>query len=169
MLGRLHSGLHPDQVTDVGLQALIQGDQKIVGRHRLGRHRIEILLKRRGGRQFQQVGRQFVRQRGVVFERDFLGVRLEKKVEGIDDRHFGHQVHLDPELTGLLRKHQARQVIALRILLPVDEMIGRRDIQGIGEDRGARMGGRAQAHDLRPEIDQAVVTVVGDMAQGDVD
>ena len=73
------------------------------------------------------------------------------------------------QFAGFFRKHQAGQVVALGILLPIDEMIGRRDIEGVGKDRSARMWRRTQAHDLRPQIDQPVVVVVGDMAQGDVD
>src|SRR5579863_6081392 len=42
--------------------------------------------------------------------------------------------------------HLARQMIAVRVLLPVDEMIGGRDLKRIAGNRHAAMGRRAQAH-----------------------
>jgi hypothetical protein len=169
LLRGLHSGLHADQVAHVVLHALDQGHQEVDGRHRFARHRVEVLLEQRRGRELEQVGRQFVLQRFIVLEGDFLGIGLEKEVERVDHRHLGDQVDLDFQFLGLFREHQARQVVALRILLPVDEMVGRGDRQRIGEDGGARMRRRAQAHDLRADADQAVIAVVGDVAQGNVD
>jgi hypothetical protein len=52
-------------------------------------------------------------------------VRLEEEVEGVDDRHFGHQSTSMLELARLFREDQAGQVVALRVLLPVDEMLFR--------------------------------------------
>src|ERR1700739_631647 len=69
----------------------------------------------------------------------------------------------------LLRKDVAREPVALWVLLPVHKMVRWRDLQRIGQDRRARMRRRAQANGLRAEIDRAVVLVVRDVMQCDVD
>src|SRR3546814_18154930 len=67
----------------------------------------------------------------LVVEGEMLGIGLEEKVEGIDHRHVGDQVdhHLEP--VGLFREDQPGKIIALRVLLPVDEMVLRLDAQRI--------------------------------------
>src|SRR3546814_19567498 len=72
------------------------------------------------------------------------------------------------DLPGFLGKHQPRQVIALGILLPVDEMLIGRDLQRIRKNARAAVGRRAQANDQRTELDSAVVSVMRDMVQCDV-
>ena len=94
---------------------------------------------------------------------------LQEEVEGIDDRHLGHQVDLDAELPGRLRKDQTGEIVALGILLPIDEMLLRADLERIGEDAGPGMGAGPQADDVRSETDQSVVVIVGDVVEGDVD
>ena len=96
---------------------------------------------------------QFVVERRVVFERKFLRLRFEKEIERIEHRHFRDQIHLDAEIrASVFRKDQARQVVRLRVLLPVDEMLFRRDAQRVAEDARARMRRRPQPHDLRAEV-----------------
>ena len=46
-------------------------------------------------------------------------------------------------------ENEAGEVVALRILLPVDEVTGGLDVQRVGEDRRAAVGRGAQANDLR--------------------
>ena len=67
-----------------------------------------------------------------------------------------------------LGEHDARQVIALRVLLPVEEMRFRLDLQRVGQDRRARVRRRPQADGLRAERDQPVVAVAGAVGQRDV-
>src|SRR3546814_4207159 len=76
----------------------------------------------------------------VVVEGEMLGIGLEEKVEGNDHRHVGDQVdhHLEP--VGLFREDQPGKIIALRVLLPVDEMVLRLDAQRIAEHRGPEIG-----------------------------
>ena len=38
-------------------------------------------------------------------------MRLEKKVEGIEYRHFGDEIDFDAQLLGRLREDQAREII----------------------------------------------------------
>src|SRR5262249_51032756 len=69
----------------------------------------------------------------------------------------------------LLRKDEAREPIALRILLPVHEVISGRHLERIAQDRRARMRRRTQADGLRAEVDRSVVFVVRDVMQCDED
>jgi len=98
-----------------------------------------------------------------------LGSRgLHKKVERVEHRHFGDQVHRDFEAGGFFRENQAGLVIGKRILLPVDEMLGRLNGQAVRQDAAAAVGGRSQANHLRTQLDRAVVFVMRDVMQSDV-
>ena len=55
-----------------------------------------------------------------------------------------------------------------RILLPVDEMVAWLDALGIREHLGAAVWRGPQPDHLRPQFDQAVVSIMGDVAQGDM-
>jgi hypothetical protein len=101
-------------------------------------------------------------------KRERGGVRLDKEIERIDHRHLRGEVHFDLEFGRLLRKDEPRQPVALRILLPVHEVICRRHLERIAQDRRARMRRRTQAHGL-PEIDRSVVFVVRNVMQCDED
>src|ERR1019366_7745511 len=80
-------------------------------------------------------------------------------IERIEDRHFRNEIALDKELRGLLGKDQTREEVALRAMLPVDEVAARLDLQGIGNDGRAAMGRGTQPDHLRAEIDSAVVSI----------
>ena len=56
-----------------------------------------------------------------------------------------------------LRKNDTRLVIAMRILLPVDEMLCGLNLKRIAEDRRTRMWRGAQAHNLRAKFNFPVV------------
>jgi hypothetical protein len=71
-----------------------------------------------------EIGRSSVLRSSVYSERKTVGVGLDEEIERIDHGHLGDEVDLDLELGGLLRKDEARQPVAVRILLPVHEMIG---------------------------------------------
>ena len=62
----------------------------------------------------------------------------------------------------------AREVVSLRILLPVDEMLGRRDLQRIGNDARAAMGRGPQPDDLWSERHEPVVAIVRDVIECDM-
>ena len=146
------------------MQTLVDRHQKIVHRHFFfGHQRFEILdvLPEFGfGGLCREIGRELARQIGQVFEREILRVGVNKKIERVQHRHFDDEVNLDAQLGGFLRKRQTRQVVGLRVLLPVDEVLSRRHIHRIRQDARAAMRGRAQAHHLRSKIDPAVVLVV---------
>ena len=96
-------------------------------------------------------------------------MRFEKKIERIEYRHFGNQINFNAEFARFFRKHQARQVIRLRVLLPIDEMSGRRNAHRIRQNARAAVGRRPQTHDLRAELDQTVVAVMRDVIQRNMD
>ena len=68
----------------------------------------------------------------------------------------------------LLREDVAREVVSLRVLLPVDEMLGRRDLQRIGNDARAAMGSGPQPDDLWSERHEPVVAIVRDVIECDM-
>ena len=53
-----------------------------------------------------------------------LRVRLEKEVERVVDGHLRDQVDFDAQLVDFLGERQPGDVVALRILLPVEEVLG---------------------------------------------
>ncbi|MNS76052.1 hypothetical protein D3C72_1095880 [compost metagenome] len=97
-----------------------------------------------------------------------MRVGFEEEVERIEDRHLRQQIDLDPQFFGFLREHQPRQVIALRVLLPVDEMLFGGDFQRIRQNPRAAVGSGTQANNLRAELDSAVIAVMRDMVQCDM-
>jgi len=169
LLGRLHPGLHADGVADVLLHALVQVHQEIHRALRRAVDAVEVGLEQRRQRFGGEVGREFGALCVGIGKGHLLGVRLEEEVERVVHRHLDHQVHRDLELGGGLGEHQPRLVVGERVLLPVDEVVGRLDALRIREHLGACVRCGAQAHHLRTEPHQAVVAVVGDVAQGNVD
>ena len=166
---RLHAGFHADGVADVIGQLLVQRHQEIGAADLLARNALEELFEQRRQRQLLPVGHQFILQVLGILEGKLLGIGFEEEIEGIDDRHLGHQVDLDLEFGGLLREHQARQVVRFRVLLPVDEVRLGQHAQRIAQDAGTAVRGGTQADDLRTQVDGTVVLVRGDMVQGHVD
>ena len=168
VLRGLHARFHADQVTDVFAEALIERHQKIHRGQRCAVDAVQVSLEGRGQRQGFEVRRQLLALVGGVDERDFFGVRFEEEVERIEHRHLGEQIDFDAQLCGFLGEYQTCQVIALRVLLPVDEMLLGRDFQRIGQNPRATVGRRAQADDLRAEFDSAVVAIMRDVMQCDM-
>ena len=108
-------------------------------------------------------GTQFFGEPGFVLEGVVGRARLQEEVERVDARDVGDQVDLNAKLGRRLLEDQPRQEVALRILLPVNEVLGRRDLQRIAGHRRARVGGWAEPHHLRTQIHRTVVPVVGHM------
>jgi len=70
---------------------------------------------------------------------------------------------------GLLREDDAREVVTLRILLPIDEMIGRLNVQRVAVNGRAVVRCRSQANDLRAERNCALVVVASLVMKCDSD
>ena len=62
---------------------------------------------------------------GRIRKREFLCLGLQKKIKRIMNRHFGDEIHFDAKLGGLFGEDHAGQIIGLRVLLPVNEMLTR--------------------------------------------
>ena len=81
----------------------------------------------------------------------------------------GNEVDLDLEFGHRVREDEAGEVVAVGVLLKIDEVILWRDLQRMGENLGAGMGGRLQPDDLRSELDRVVILVVGEMIDACLD
>ena len=169
LLGRLHARLHADRVVDVLVHHLVQIDQEDDAAPFGAVDLVQVGLHQRGGGLGDQVGCQLLPELGRVGERELLGVGLEEEVERVVDGHLDHQVHRDLELGGLFGKHQTRLVVGKRVLLPVDEVARRLDLERVRNDVAAAVRCGAQADHLRPQRDRAVIFVMGDVVQGGVD
>ena len=73
----------------------------------------------------RRYGASSVSRLAAIDEGKLLGIGLDKEIERIDHGHLGREIDLDAELGGLFRKDEARQPVAVRVLLPVDEMLRR--------------------------------------------
>ena len=170
LLAGLHAGLHAHAVLDVTLQALVHLDQEVHGRARS--HEVQPLhpgLKQRAALAHLQVRREVARELRVVAERKAFGVLLEEEVERVDHRHVGHQVDLEDEVARALGEHEAREVVAERILLPVHEVLARLHLQRVAVHRRAGVRRRAQPDHVRRHRHGAVEAVLGAVVDGDAD
>jgi hypothetical protein len=120
-------------------------------------------------RNFHEIRRQLAALGRLVLERRLLRVGREEEIEGIVDRHLGDQVDLDAQLARLVGKHQTREIVRLRILLPVDEVIGRRHAQRIAQYAGTAMRRRPQPHDLRAQAHETIVAIMGQVIERNMD
>ncbi len=168
LLAGLDAGFHADHVADVALQALVEADQEVDDRRARPSNLRQPGTEVRPYRLALEVGGKVLRQRRLVDERERFRFRLDEEVERVERRHFGHEIDLDPQRLGLLGEHEAGKVVAERILLPVEEMLGRLDLERVAENLGPAMGRRAQANDLGCQADQPIVPVNGPMVQRDV-
>ena len=66
----------------------------------------------------------------------------------------------------LLREDEPGQVVAVRVLLPVEEVVGRRDLQRVADDRRAAVRGRAEPDDVRRQPDRRGRTGSGSCGSG---
>ena len=102
-------------------------------------------------------------------KRTFVRLVLEEEIERIDDRHLRHKVDGHAQLAGPFQENQPCEEVAVRVLLPIEEVLFRRDLQRIAENRRAAMRGRAEADDVRPEADRLVVSVSSAVVERDAD
>ena len=164
----LHARIEPDDIADVALHLAIQLDQEVDRPLRLARDAGEIRFEARRQRLLTQVRLQLLKLPVFVGERCLLRVRFEKEIERVVHRHLGDQVDFDAQLVDFFGESQPGNVVALRILLPVEEVIRRRDAQGVRDDRRPAMRRRTKAHELRRESDQPIVAIGRDMMKRDV-
>ena len=159
----LHTGLHANDVVDAVGDALIDRDDEVVGGHVLVGQGGQVLLQQRTSRLDGEVGRKIGLLLLLILEGYGLRVVGKKIVKRVKHRHLGDEIDLDLEFAGLLREHDTRQPVRLRILLPVDEMRLGRDPLRVGENAGTTVWRGTQPDDLRPKLDRLVVVVLGDV------
>ena len=150
-------------------ETLIDADDEIDGAAAFAGDSSEITRDERRCRCLDQVRHQLPALIRVVFEGKLFRVRREEEIERIDHRHLGNQIDFDSKLTGLVRKYQPRQIVCLRVLLPIDEMTRRLHLERIAQNPRTAMRGRAQPHHMRAQAHQSVIAIVGDVIQGNMD
>ena len=106
----------------MALHQAVERDQHVHRALFAARHLVEQRLQLRPDRRQTAERCELLLEQRVVAERPGLGVRLQEEVERVDRHHVGHQIDRDVEMRDALGEHHAGKVIALRILLPVDEM-----------------------------------------------
>ena len=169
LLAGLHARLHADDIGDFPVQPPVDLDQEINDSLRIAVHAGHPFAQQRPVVLDFQIGRQLPAQGRFVIKRIMLGVTFDEEIEGIDDRHFGDQIHGDLQFPDFVREHQPGLEIAEGVLHPVDEMLGRLDPERIGVNGSASVRGGAQADDVRREIDWAVEAVRRAMVERNTD
>ena len=120
----MNAGLHPDEVSNVVLEVHVERDKKIDGLLLAAIEAREELFEEGSLRVTLQVGRKIVRESGLILEGIRLRRRFEKELKRIVNGHLSHELDLRFQMISPVEKNKTSQVVAERILLPVDEMLG---------------------------------------------
>ena len=134
--------LHADDIADAVDQRRIERDEEIDGAPSPARELRHQRVEQRALRFRVEIGGEVLGQAGVIGEGHFFGVRVDEKVKGIDHRQLGQKIHLHREMIHRLWKDNPRLPVAMRILLPVEEMLWRADLQRIIRHGCAAVRGR---------------------------
>src|SRR5207253_7833785 len=119
----LDARLHTDHVLNLALQPLIEMHEEVRRSDLAPIDRGQKLFDQRpGGQGFQERFKLSVFERFVT-ERILLGIRFQKKIEWVENRHFSRETDFQREVPGLRVKNETCEEIAVRILLPIDEVI----------------------------------------------
>ncbi len=169
LVGRLHARLHANQVIDFLAEAVVDPHQEIDRAFLAAVNRCEPLPQSRSRLGQRQKRRQLAAQPRLVAKGIRLGVRLQEEVERVDRRHFNDQVDRHPKAVDLLLKRDAGQEVGVGVLLPIEKVIGRLDLQRVTDNRRSRMRRGPQPHDLRPQHDGALVAIVRVVIECDPD
>ena len=168
-LRRIHARFQPNDIVDRFIDRLVDRHKKV------DRTLFDItkpLIQRIEPRPLAlelEIRGQVDRQSRIIGKRIFLRRILDKEIERIDHRQLGQQIDLDREMVDRLGKHHPRLPIAVRILLPVDEVVRRTDRQRIIGHRRPTVRRRPKPDDLRPQLDRFVVGIAGEVMQGCLD
>jgi hypothetical protein len=149
----------PDDVTDVRAHATIELDQEIDGaKIRFSSGSGEVAHSD-PDRRSAQVRLEVDRKTGFVVERVVLGALFDEEIEWIDDAKLGDEIDFDLQGARLFGKDESKEIIAVRILLPVLEMFAWTNRRRIRRDGRTTMRRGPQAHHLRSETYGAVVPI----------
>ena len=168
-LGRPDAGLEPHDVADRLLHPRVQRDEKVDGDLRRAVDPAHEIGEQRPGRLRLHVDRQIVAQIFGVGEGRGHCRFLDEEVERVVDRHVGDEVDFDLQLGHRLGEDEAGEVVAVGVLLQVDEVLGRRHPQRVAQDLGLGMRRRLQANNLGLEDDRAVIFIVREVVDGRLD
>ena len=116
-----------------------------------------------------QIGREVFGKIIAIRKWKMIGVTFHEEIKRIHHRHIGDEINGDFKLARFFGEHKARDVVAENILLPVDEVLFRLDVERVRQDGGAAMRRRAQPYLMRRERDQTIIAVVRLVMQGDLD
>jgi hypothetical protein len=169
LLAALDAGFHADRVLDLRGEALVQLHQEIHGPPAPAVHPVDPGTQARARLRDLETGRELPTAALVVGEGPVLGALLQEEIEGVDDREVRDEIHLEGQGRGALREHEAGEVVAEGILLPVQEVRLRRHPEREREHRRARMHRGAQPEHVRMDLDRPVEAVGGDVVERDVD
>ena len=147
---RLHARLQADQIARRRARSrCVQLDEKVDRATRLARDRRQVVPRSAASpARVTKYGASSRELAALVVERKFSAYGSRKKSNGLSTAISATRSTSIAQLRGLLREHQPREIVRLRILLPVDEVLGRRDLQRVGQDARAAVRRGTQAHDL---------------------
>ena len=166
LVGGLHPGFHPHRIFDKPRNLGVYPDDIVDRRLTLWLQALEQRSQPRSIIVDRQIGRQILRQLLGISERQRRCIRLDEKIERVDHHHLGGHVDRNAELGRRLGKDDARQPIAVRVLLPVDEMGRRRHFHRITRDACPRVRRRPQADYMGTQNDRFGIAIRGDMIEG---
>ena len=163
--GGLDAGLHADEVLERLVDGHVQFDDVVDHPDVFAAGCFDQFGEEGAGLLGFEVGCEFFLDDGVVGEWVYLRGGFDEEVERVDDGHVGDEVDFDFELGGLFQEDEAGEVVGIRVLLPVEEVLLRIDPERVGQDGGAGVRGRAEAHGVRAHRDGPVIFVAGDVIQ----
>ena len=167
LLAALHARLHANGVLNLLLQQLVQIDEEIDSMAFRAVDSFQQLAQPRSGSFALEKRQQVLGQHWFVFEGEKVGAWLDEEVERIDDCHVGDQIDGNAQLANLLGKNDPGLKVAVRVLLPIDEVVGRLDLERVTQDRCPTMRCRPQPHHLRPQRGRSFVAIVSLMIECD--
>ena len=157
--------LHADDVIDRFVDRAVHLDQKVDRARFVILETLHQTLEQRTLRLGVEIGDEIVLESLIILERDRLSVIFNEEIERVDNRHLGDQIDLDFELTHLLREDNARLPIAVRVLLPIDEVVFRLNLERVIGHWRARVHCRAQADDLWADLDRARIAIMSQVIE----
>ena len=93
-------------------------------------------------------------------------VDFHKKIERVDHRHIGNHFHFNTECPGFVGKNHPGQNIAERVLLPIDKVVFRLNVQAVADNRCPAMHGGAQPEHMRRQRHRPVEVISGFVVDG---
>jgi len=143
LFARLNTRLHANQIADVALEPLVEVYQEVNASLAGCTDGFQIFANQRLRRGDFAEGRQLAIEPSFIGERKCFGVGLEEKIEGVNDGHFRDEVDFEREELRALGEDEACEEIALRVLLPIDEVGAGLHLEGVGGHPGPAVGRRS--------------------------